>query len=225
MVKKFQFDDEVDDLEENNVNDTITDDKIVENNNEGVIEDVVMTKKTKKLKPWVIALLCIIIAGIIFVVYIFSLTNNDGPVYGSRCEGITAVNVDARNNTISTMKDKYDEIVDLTIEITCKQIKVDITYTDNMSTKKGIKIAEEVVKTLDKEVGLPKDEGKNYSQLFGYLKNEAQYDCQLILMSKNSDDYTIYGTKHHSSDKFSYTYSSVKDEESKNKAEKTLKDE
>lgn len=213
-TQKFVFEDEIEDNVVNKEDASLEDSEL---NN----EDVNMAKK-KKLKPWVIVLLGLILAGIVFIVYIFTLTNNDGPVYGNRCEGVTAVNIDARNNTVSTMKSKYSDIKDLTIEITCRQIKVDITFVDKMDTNKGIKIAEETVKTLDEQVGLPKDEGKTYSRLFGYINNEAQYDCQLILMSNDSKDFTIYGTKHHSLDEFSYTYSSVKDEDSKNKAEQTL---
>lgn len=212
-VQKFSFDDEKENITE--INNSFSD---ISNLDE---EDESMAKK-KKLKPWVIVLLGLVLVGLVFVVYLFTLTNNDGPVYGNRCEGVTAVNIDARNNTVSMMKSKYSDIKDLTIEITCKQIKVDITYIDKMDTKKAIEIAEETVKTLDEQVGLPKDNGKTYSHLFGYVKNEAQYDCQLILMSKDSKDFTIYGTKHHSLDEFSYTYSSVKDEDSKNKAEQTL---
>lgn len=219
MAQRFHFDDEFEEeIKKEEVKQTHIDKQTFETKPKKI-------KKKKKLKPWVIVLLTILLICLIFVGYVFLLANNDGPVYGSRCDGVTTVNIDARNNTITQMKKKYSQIKDLTIEVTCRQIKIDITFEDKMSTKKGISIGEEVVKTLDKEVGLDKDEGKTYSQLFGYLKNEAQYDCQLILMYNDSKDYIIYGTKHHNADKFSYTYSSVKDEDSKEKAEETLKKE
>lgn len=222
MANRFQFDDEIeevvdDNVVDNNLNENI--DVIADYNEE---EEVGMAKKKKKLKPWVIVLLVIVLVVGLFGAYLIKLANNDGPVYGNRCDGAYAINVDARNNTISAMKEKYSDITDLTIEINCKQIQFDITFVDEMNTKKAIDIAEKVVQSFDDEVGLTKDEGKTYSQLFGYLKNEAQYDCQLTLSSKNSKDFTIYGTKHHSLDEFSYTYASVKDEDSKNKAQETL---
>lgn len=184
-------------------------------------EDIMVTKK-KKLKAWHIVLIVFVLIIALFFGYIYFLTNTDGPVFGNRCEGVTSINIDARKNTISKMKSKYSQIKDLTIEIVCKEIKVDIVFKDNMDKDKAKKIAEETVKTLDTNVGLSKDDGKTYSQLFGYIKNEAQYDCQLYLVSNKAKDFPIYGTKHHIKDKFSYTYASVKDKESKEKAEKTL---
>jgi flagellar basal body-associated protein FliL len=180
------------------------------------------TQKKKKIKGWQIALIVFAVLIIGFFGYIFILTNNDGPVYGDRCEGITTINVDAKDATIKTIKDKYSSIEDLTIEVVCKEVKIDIVFKDKMNTSKAKKIAEETAKTLDDNVGLDK-EGKTYSSLFGYIDNVAQYDCQLYLVSNDSSDFPIYGTKHHSKDSFSYTYASVKDEKSKNKAEATLK--
>lgn len=185
-------------------------------------EDGNMVKKKKKIKTWQIVLIVFVLLIALFFGYIFFLTNTDGPVFGNRCDGVTAINIDARKNTISKMKSKYSEIKDLTIEIVCKEVKVDIVFKDNMDKSKAKTIGEETVKTLDTNVGLSKDDGKTYSQLFGYIKNEAQYDCQLYLVSEKAKDFPIYGTKHHSKDKFSYTYASVKDKKSKEKAEKTL---
>ena len=225
MAKRFHFDDEFeDDIVEVN-NSTIEKSK---ENTEKIdieeVEEVDMAKKKKKIKPWQIILLVFVLVDVTFLGYIFFLTNNDGPVFGNRCDGITAISSDAKDETITVMKDKYSDITDLTIEIVCKEVKVDITFKEGMSTKTAKKIAEETVKTLDENVGIEKDDGNTYSQLFGYIKNEAQYDCQLYLLSENSEDFPIYGTKHHSKDSFSYTYASVKDEDSKNKAEATLND-
>jgi len=69
-----------------------------------------------------------------------------------------------------------------------------------------------------------KEDGKKYSSLFGYENNVAQYEVNLFLESNKSKDFPIYGTKHVQKDKFSYTLASVKDQESKEKAESTLSD-
>lgn len=221
MAKRFHFDDEFED-------DVVEEVKpVVETSTKNTKSTSKKTKKaktSKKLKPLHIVLLIFVLAIVIFFGYIFLLTNNDGPVYGNRCDGVTVISADAKSATISAMKEKYSDITDLTIEVVCKEVKVDITFKEGMSTKKAKSIGEEVVQTLDTNVGLSKDEGDTYSELFGYIKNEAQYDCQLYLVSENSEDFPIYATKHHSKDKFSYTYASVKDEASKKKAQETLEE-
>ena len=95
---------------------------------------------------------------------------------------------------------------------------------DGIDTDKAIGIAEKSVQILDDLVGQSKEEGKTYSQLFGYIDNEGQYEVELFLQSKNNDDFPIYGTKHVQNDEFSYTLSSVKDEESYQKAKDTLEE-
>lgn len=218
MARKFRFDDEDD------FNDEIhTDDSQFEDDFDLVDNSNASSKVSKrKIKVWQIVLIVILLIFVAFFGYIYLLTNNDGPVFGNRCDGVTAINVDAKTATINSMKEEYSSIKDMTIEIVCKTIKMDITFEDGMKTSDAIKIAEKAVATLDDNVGLEKEDGKTYSPLLGYIKNEAQYDCQLMLISENSDDFPINGTKHHSSDEFSYTYASVKDEESKDKAESTL---
>ena len=93
-----------------------------------------------------------------------------------------------------------------------------------MKTKDAQKIAENVVQTLDKLVGKPKEDGKTYSTLFGKIDKVSQYEVNLYLTSQDSKDFPIFGTKHVQNDEFSYTLASVKDKESKEKAESTLKD-
>lgn len=192
---------------------------------EEIGEDEVAKKgknKRKGIKTWQIVLIVIMIPIVLFFGYIFFLTTNDGPVFGNRCEGLTAINIDAKTSTVNAMKKKYSSIKDMSIEIICRQIKVDIEFKDKMKVSDAKKIAEESVKLLDDNVGLPKN-GKTYSNLLGYIKNEAQYDVELYMLSNNSSDFPIYGTKHHSKQSFSYTYASVKHKDSKNKAENTLK--
>ena len=251
MAKKFQFDDEedgvqkneyvqtshIDELEslkENSVEKVNIESYSEEFNIENVIddekdddEDNDFMKKKKKFvwKWWHYILIGIIVLFIAFMVYIFVLSSNDGPVYGkSRCQGIVAIEKDNIQSTISYIKKKYPEVQNVTMEIACKQLKVDIVFKDGMETKKAKSIAEETIQILDKLVGKKKEDGKKYSSLFGYENNVAQYEVNLFLESNKSKDFPIYGTKHVQKDKFSYTLASVKDQESKEKAESTLSD-
>lgn len=157
------------------------------------------------------------------MLYVFVLSNNDGPVYGNRCQGISTIPQNAMDTTRTNIKKKYSEVQDITFEIACKKLNVDILYKDGMNTKKAQSIAEEAVQMLDKAVGKQKDKGKTYSQLFGYENNVSQFEASLFLESSQSKDFPIYGTKHVSKDEFSYTLASIKDQDSKEKAESTLK--
>ena len=91
-----------------------------------------------------------------------------------------------------------------------------------MSTKKAQTIAEKAVQTLDELVGQPKEDGKTYSQLFGTINGETQYEVDVFMVSENSEDFPMYGIKHTSKDDFSYTLASIKDKESYNAARDTL---
>lgn len=240
MAKRFSFDDEDDYLDESkqsfhsevkkeysepksyqgiNVDDNVT--------NQQSDEDNLMAKKKKKFvwKWWHFVLVGLFALFIAFAVYIFILSNNDGPVYGNRCQGIATIPKDTITYTISEVKKNHSEVKDITMEIACKQLKVDIVFEDGMKTKKAKSIAEEAVQILDDAVGMSKEEGKTYSTLFGYSNNIAQFEVNLFLESENSDDFPIYGTKHVKNDEFAYTLASVKDQESKDKALNTLKDE
>lgn len=188
-------------------------------------EDEVMSSKKKFMwKKWHFVLIGLLILGIAFFAYIMILSNNDGPVYGNRCEGVTEISRSKIDQTITKMKSKYSSIKDISMEIACKQLKVDITFKDGMNTKKAKSIAEETIQLLDKSVGMDKDKGKTYSHLFGYKNKVVQFEVNLILYSNNNKDFPIYGTKHVQKDKFSYTLASVKDKESQKKAKDTLKE-
>jgi len=241
MAKRFQFDDEENINEE--VNETSYIDELekkkeepvfVEFNNtqeytqfdENEDEEVMATKKKKFIwKWWHYVLIAGAILCVALMAYLFMQSNQDGPVYGTtRCQGIATIPQNNIETTISNVKKEYSEVKDITFEITCKQLKVDIHFEDGMNTKKAKSIAEKAVQMLDEAVGKTKEEGKTYSQLFGYINNVAQFEVNLIIYSNDSKDFPIYGTKHVSKDELSYTLASVKDEESKEKAESTLKE-
>jgi hypothetical protein len=248
MAKAFHFDDDDNydkddslqntkenspqniEIEESSDDNGSIQESVVLQENENVWEDETMTKKKKKKKFvwkwWHYVLIAIFALFIAFVAYLFIVMNHDGPVYGSRCEGIQVeISKDHRDSTIGQMKEKYSEIQDLSFEVVCHQLKVDITFKDKMDTKKAQKIAEETVQTLDKLVGQKKEDGHTYSQLFGKINNTSQYEVNVILKSNDSADFPIYGTKHSQRDSFSYTLASVKDKESYEKAQDTLKEE
>lgn len=249
MAKRFRFDDEDDDIQVSDYQQPSHIDKLEELketktpsyemdvnpyneelNKFDILdddgEDDSMAKKKKKFvwKWWHYVLIGLGVLFIAFMIYIFVLSNNDGPVYGNRCQGIATISEENINSAISQVKKKYPEVQDITMEIACKQLKVDILFKDGMSTSQAKSIAEKSVQTLDDIVGKKKEKGKTYSSLFGYENNVAQFEVDLFLESNNSKDFPIYGTKHVQKDKFSYTLSSVKDEKSKEKAESTLED-
>ncbi|WP_050635534.1 hypothetical protein [Candidatus Stoquefichus sp. SB1] len=244
MAKKFQFDDE-DDIPESGYQqpshiDELENMKMQESSEP--VEDTYgytdeyedfdeedsqpMSKKKKKFvwKWWYYLLIALAVLMIAFIVYIFVLSSNDGPVYGKRCEGLVTIPKDLQTAAIDTVKKENSDVQDITIEIACRQVKVDIVYKDKMDTKKAQKIAENAVQTLDKLVGKTKEEGKTYSTLFGKIDNVNQYEVNLFLTSQNSDDFPIYGTKNVQNDEFSYTLASVRDKDSAEKAKETLND-
>ena len=88
-----------------------------------------MAKKKKKFvwKWWHYVLIVFGVLFIAFSIYIFLESRNNGPVYGDRCQGIVEISNDLRKAAIDTAKNEHSEIQDITLEITCKQLKVDIS--------------------------------------------------------------------------------------------------
>ncbi len=234
MAKQFHFDDE-DDIQEDYQSSYLDElEKKKENapyisiDEEDDNEEEEPMKKKKKgfvMKWWHYVLILFGVLAIAFIVYIAVLSLHDGPVYGNRCEGMVSISKDARDSTISTIEEKYDEIESMTVSTECRQLKVDIIFKAKMDTDKAKKIAEETVQTLDEIVGREKADGKTYSDLFGIIDGVTQYEVNVFMMSSDSKDFPIYGTKNVQNDEFSYTLASVKDEESAKKAQETLTDE
>lgn len=234
MTKRFRFDDEDEINEESQQPSRIDEFEIMreepitetnEDMNDLDKEEVTMPKKKKKFvwKWWHYVLIVFAVLMFLFAGYIYFASRNDGPVYGKRCEGLEySISNDIQDATADTMKTKYSEIESINFNIACKQLKVNIVYKENMDAEKAKEIAEETIQTLDKMANVTKDDDKTYSQLFGYANNEPQFEVNLILFSENSDDFPIYGTKHVQNDSFSYTYASIKDKDSYEKARDTL---
>ncbi len=240
MAKKFQFDDDedmpqegyqepshIDELEDMKETETDQDEYTYTSHFDHYEEEdeQPMKKKGKKKfvwKWWHYLLIVLGVLFILFMVYIFILSNNDGPVYGKRCEGIVEISKDLKDAAIDTSQKNHSEIEKLDIEIVCKQIKVDIQFKAGMKAADAQKIAEDVVLTLDKLVGKPIENGKKYSTLLGKIDNVSQYEVNLYLKSADSEDFPIYGTKHVQKDEFSYTLASIRDKDSYDKARETL---
>ena len=227
MAKRFHFDDE-EDIEKDDYVDS--QEELFQEEDDSLIEDTYqednqsMVKKKKKFvwKWWHYLIIFFVALVIAFSVYIFMASNNGGPVYGTRCDGLVSIPVDNIKSAEDIMKQTYSEIQSIDMEIECRELRVDITFKDGMSTKKAQTIAEKAVQTLDELVGQPKEDGKTYSQLFGTINGETQYEVDVFMVSENSEDFPMYGIKHTSKDDFSYTLASIKDKESYNAARDTL---
>lgn len=196
-----------------------------EDNQEAKEESGIKRVLHMKWRWWHYILFTFIVLFILFGVYIYSVTNTNGPVYGTRCEGVVEIPIDAKTSTIETMKKEYEEITSLDIEVVCKQIKFDIVFKEGTKTKNAIKITEKVIQVFDEEAGVTKEKGKKYSNLFGIIDNEPQYDINICLVCEGNKDFPVYGTKHNQKDKISYTYASIKDQDSYDKAVSTLEEE
>ena len=231
MVKKFEFDDS-DITEEPPLEEDYPPLKMEQDDISDMYEiyeeseDMPKKKKRKmKWKTWHFILIAIIALGLAFVVYLVVTTADNGPVYGNRGDDlIEIVDVDTKlEATKSIMAEKYsEEIVEIRMDIDCRQLKIDIIFVDGMDTKKAQSIAEEATQVFDEQVGREVKDNQIYSDLFGYINNAAQLEVNLYLDSNDSDDFPIFGTKHVQRESFAYTLASVKDEDSKNKAEETL---
>ena len=79
------------------------------------------------MKWWHYLLILFGALAVAFIIYIVVLSFNNGPVYGERCEGMVSISKDARDSTVSTMEEKYDEIESMTLSTECRQLKLDIT--------------------------------------------------------------------------------------------------
>ncbi len=226
QTQSFEFDDEV---SEDSSNVTENDQPLqLEEDNDGELNDMAKTKTKKKIVWlwWHYVLLGLAALFIAFFMYIFIVSRNDGPVYGNtRCEGLAvAIEETTLNSVEEEMKKSFDTIDKIELAIECKQLKVDIYFKDKMNAKKAQEIALETVYCLDDKMGLKKEEGKEFSYLFGVHNNVNQYEINFCLYSQNNDDFPIFGTKHVQNDNVSFTLHSVKDQTSADKAQATLKD-
>ena len=87
--------------------------------------------------------------------------------------------------------------------------------------KTAEEVSKEVVKILDSKGGQSAYEGSSYSELLNKHNGVKQYEVNFYLTGGNDTDYPIYGTKQAGKDDIGFTLSSVKDQETTNKAKAT----
>lgn len=172
------------------------------------------TSKPKLKKHWKI-LIALVVLGIIAVValalwYASFSVKDSKPVYGDRCNGVQEIGQNAIDSGIAAIKGKYSSVKEINVEVTCKELRIDIDFKKKTSAAKAKKIAEATVLAIDDATGKEKVKGSSYSDLFGKHNDIMQYEVQLY-MTCTGDDFPIYGTKHATSDTFSYTMASIKD--------------
>ena len=175
----------------------------------------------KKIQTKYVVLGIVAVLVLAFGIYLYSALRDEGPVYGDRCEGLVTVQKSVLDDTMNEAKSKYSSIASMNIETACKQFKVDITFNNGTSAKTAEAVSKEVVKILDSKGGQAAYEGSSYSELLNKHNGVKQYEVNFYLTGGNDTDYLIYGTKQAGKDDIGFTLSSVKDQESTNKAKAT----
>ncbi len=175
----------------------------------------------KKIQTKYIVLGIVAVLVLAFGIYLYSALKDEGPVYGDRCEGLVAVQKSVLDDTMNEAKSKYSSIASIDIETACKQFKVDIVFNNGTSAKTAEEVSKEVVKILDSKGGQSAYEGSSYSELLNKHNGVKQYEVNFYLTGGNDTDYPIYGTKQAGKDDIGFTLSSVKDQETTNKAKAT----
>ena len=175
----------------------------------------------KKIQTKYIVLGIVAVLVLAFGIYLYSALKDEGPVYGDRCEGLVTVQKSVLDGTMNEAKSKYSSIASIDIETACKQFKVDIVFNNGTSAKTAEEVSKEVVKILDSKGGQSAYEGSSYSELLNKHNGVKQYEVTFYLTGGNDTDYPIYGTKQAGKDDIGFTLSSVKDQETTNKAKAT----
>lgn len=178
-------------------------------------------KPKKKIQTKYIVLGIVAVLVLAFGIYLYSALKDEGPVYGDRCEGLVTVQKSVLDDTMNEAKSKYSSIASIDIETACKQFKVDIVFNNGTSAKTAEEVSKEVVKILDSKGGQSAYEGSSYSELLNKHNGVKQYEVNFYLTGGNDTDYPIYGTKQAGKDDIGFTLSSVKDQETTNKAKAT----
>ena len=175
----------------------------------------------KKIKTRYIVLGIVAVLVLALGIYLYSALKDEGAIYGDRCEGLVTVQKSVLDDTMNEAKSKYSSIASIDIETACKQFKVDIVFNNGTSAKTAEEVSKEVVKILDSKGGQSAYEGSSYSELLNKHNGVKQYEVNFYLTGGNDKDYPIYGTKQAGKDDIGFTLSSVKDQETTNKAKAT----
>lgn len=176
-------------------------------------------KGKRKFKPIYLVPITFIVIVLLVVVWLWSSTRENGPVYGSRCDGMIDFQESVMSSTASDMISSDDRITALTIEKDCRQIKINMTVSDSTSAEDAAGIAETVLKTLDANAGISHSNSESaYSDLFGVLNagtedEVTQYHVDFIIQGSADDAFPIFASKHPNSDEIQFTYNAPRDEE------------
>lgn len=175
-------------------------------------------KKKRKLKIWVVILLAIVAVMVLFLVYILGFSGNgDGPVYGDRCASLLSISNEQLTQGEAAIE-ANESVTDVNIEINCRTIKLTYTFVDNISADDAMTITESTLHSFDDAIGLNKDEGAAWSQLFNNANGRMQYDVDIILKSNGDAGFPIFGVKHAGVDTITYTSQNVRDQSSADRA-------
>lgn len=177
------------------------------------------SKSKRKFKPIYVVPITFIVLVLLFAAWLWSSTRENGPVYGSRCAGMIDFPEDVMASTASQMMSSDSRITALTIAKDCRQIKINMTVSDDTSSQDAAAIAETVLKTLDANAGVSHSNSNSaYSDLFGVLNAETddevtQYHVDFIIQGGADDAFPIFASKHPKSDEIQFTYNAPRDEE------------
>lgn len=168
-------------------------------------------KKKKKLKPIHWVLIVFVLCGIGFAGYMYASTSSDGPVYGERCEGAIALD-QAKIDEAKTLILQDTNIEDITIQVDCLTVKMDIHFASGVSIEDAKTLATNATHQLDDTLGYEKNsEEDSYSKIFSQDGETRQYDLELILYG-DQEGYPVFGTKHYQNNEISYTDANVRDQ-------------
>lgn len=181
---------------------------------DNTVDEGAMAKKKKKfkLKKWQIVLITFLVIIIIGVSYIFMATRNNGPVLGDRCASLLSMDQNKFEDVRTQIKTDYPAVSEIEIKVECRMIKMTLSFVDNTPAPDAKNIAIASLHKLDDSMGAIKEEGAEYSQLFGHANGRGQYNVSFLLTSNGDTAFPVFGTKHPSSNEIFFTDANVKDQ-------------
>ena len=157
----------------------------------------------------------IMVTGSVFVYYLWKVAQNDGPVYGDRCAGVTDINDSAIKETNNVFLAE-PSIKDLSIEVICRQVKVNITFVSGTTIDEAEAMAAEVLRYFDVTVGYNKaNVDDKYSILFGVIDGVQQYHVDFVILSEDGGvgGFPSFASKHPNNQFIVFTRNETKDPE------------
>ncbi len=163
----------------------------------------------KKLGAVVLVIMVVIVA---FVAWLIGSGKNDGPVYGDRCASLLSLDTAIFDQVETTMEENVN-INDVAITVDCRIIKINIDFVEGTIKDTATSLAKETLIMIDDAAGYEAVEGSSWSTLLGEYDSRGQYNVDFMLTTTNNGDFPIFGTKMPKLDTISWTYASVKDQD------------